>query len=343
MPDQIRWGILGTGNIAGVFAKALPATRTGRLVAVGSRSQMSADAFARQFAIARSHGSYAALLADPDIDAVYLSTPHPLHKPWVIAAARAKKHVLCEKPLGMNAAEAQEMIDAAKANDVFLMEAFMYRCHPQIAQMIELIRGGAIGEVRAITATFSFMSPNPTPAARLLNKALGGGGILDVGCYPVSFSRLVAGVAAGLNASLDPLEVRGVAHLGPTGVDEWAAAVLRFPNDVLAQVSTGILLDQENSACVYGTKGNLYLPTPWVPQEEVKFMLTRAGRDREEIFVRSRENAYSLEADVLGDHLAARQAAFPAMSWEDTLGNLRTLDSWRREVGLEYQAEVICH
>jgi predicted dehydrogenase len=118
-------------------------------------------------------------------------------------------------------------------------------------------------------------------------------------------------------------------------VDEWSAAVLRFPNDVLAQVSSGVLLDQENSARVYGTKGNLYLPTPWVPQEEVKLVLTRAGREPEDIFVRSRENAYSLEADVLGDHVAARQAPFPAMSWDDTLGNLRTLDVWRREVGAE--------
>jgi predicted dehydrogenase len=339
MPDRIRWGILGTGNIAGVFAKALPATRTGRLFGVGSRSQASADAFARQFGVERAYGSYEAILADAEIDAVYISTPHPLHKPWAIAAAQAKKHILCEKPLGMNAAEGQEMIDAARANDVFLMEAFMYRCHPQIAQVIDLIRGGAIGEVRAIAASFSFMAPDPNPAGRLLNKSLGGGGILDVGCYPVSFSRLVAGAAAGLNASIDPLEVKGIAHLGLSGVDEWAAAVLRFPNDVLAQVSTGVLLDQENSARVYGTKGSLYLPTPWVPQEEVKLVLTRAGRDPEDILVRSRENAYSLEADVLGDHLAARQAPFPAMSWDDTLGNLRTLDAWRREVGLEYEGE----
>src|SRR3954453_19944775 len=172
MPDRIRWGILGTGNIDRVFAKALPATRTGRLVAVGSRSQGSADAFAREFGAARALGNYDALLADAEIDAVYISTPHPFHKPLAIAAARAKKHVLCEKPLGMNAAEAQEMIDAARANDVFLMEAFMYRCHPQIGQIIDLIRGGAVGEVRAVTATFSFMAPDPNPAGRLLNKAL---------------------------------------------------------------------------------------------------------------------------------------------------------------------------
>ena len=165
MSDRIRWGILGTGNIAGVFAKALPATRTGRLVAVGSRSLASAETFARQFGIAQVHGSYETLLADPQVDAVYISTPHPRHKPWVIAAARAKKHILCEKPLGMDAAEAQEMIDTAKADDVFLMEAFMYRCHPQIAQVIDLIRGGAIGEVRAIHASFSFMTRTRTRPA----------------------------------------------------------------------------------------------------------------------------------------------------------------------------------
>jgi predicted dehydrogenase len=210
----------------------------------------------------------------------------------------------------------------------------MYRCHPQIVQVIDLIRGGAIGEVRAINATFSFMAPDPNPAGRLLNRRLGGGGILDVGCYPISISRLVAGVASGLSKSIDPLDVKGFAHLGPTGVDEWAAALLQFPNDVLAQVSTGVLLEQENVARVWGTKGSIYLPTPWVPQEEVKLVLNRTGRDPEDILIRSRENAYSLEADVLGDHLGARQAPFPAMSWDDTLGNMRTLDAWRREVGL---------
>jgi predicted dehydrogenase len=339
MSDRIRWGILGTGNIATVFARALTASSTGRLVAVASRNRASADAFATQFGISRAYDSYDALLTDPDVDAVYISTPHPLHRRWAVAAADAKKHVLCEKPLGMNAAEARAMIDAARRNDVFLMEAFMYRCHPQIAQLIELIRGGAIGEVRAVSAAFSFMAPNPDPNGRLLNKALGGGGILDVGCYPVSFSRLVAGVAMGLNAPAEPVELKGVARLGPTGVDEWAAAVMRFPNDVIAQVSAGLLLEQENAARVYGTKGNLFLPTPWVPREEVRLTLTRAGRAPEDILIRSRHNAYTLEADVVGARLAARQAPFPAMSWDDTLGNVRALDAWRREVGLRYEGE----
>lgn len=341
MPDQrIRWGILGTGNIAGVFAKALPATRTGRLVAVGSRTPSSAEQFARQFGLSGAHGSYEALLADPDVDAVYISTPHPMHRQWAVAAAAAKKHVLCEKPLGLNEIEGRTMIDAARAHDVFLMEAFMYRCHPQVARLITLIRDGAIGEVRAVGASFSFMAPDPDPAGRLLNRSLGGGGILDVGCYPVSFSRLVAGVAAGVAAPAEPVEVKGVAHIGRTGVDEWSSAVLRFPNDVIAQVATGVLLDQDNSAKVYGSKGSLFLPTPWVPKEEVVLTLARTGREPEEIRVRSERNAYTLEADVVGDHLPARQAPFPAMTWDDSLGNLRTLDAWRRSIGLHYDGET---
>src|SRR5207237_10744335 len=157
---------------------------TGNLVALGRRAKEQADGFAATFQRRRAHGSYEELLAGDAVQAVYIATPHPSHALWAIRAAETKKHLLVEKPIGMNHAEAMAIVEAAIANDVFLMEAFMYRCHPQIARVIELIRGGAIGEVRVINATFSFHWPKPwNDQTRLTSNALGGGGILDVGCY----------------------------------------------------------------------------------------------------------------------------------------------------------------
>src|SRR3954469_8797354 len=159
----LAWGIIGTGAIAKTFANSLKHAKTGKLIAIGSRSQASADKFGDEFSLDRSkrHASYDALLADPNVQAVYVAAPHPFHAEWAIKSAEAKKHVLVEKPIGINAAEAMAIIEAATLNDVFLMEAFMYRCHPQTARLVELIRDGAIGEVRAIQATFSFHWPKP--------------------------------------------------------------------------------------------------------------------------------------------------------------------------------------
>src|SRR6266480_5356826 len=245
MVENLAWGILGTGTIAGIFARGLAASRTGKLVAVGSRAQAEADAFGERWHIPHRHGSYEELLADEEVQIVYISTPHPLHAEWAIKAAEAGKHILCEKPLALNHAEAMAVIEAALRHDVFLMEAFMYRCHPQTAKLIELIRSGVIGKVRVIEVTFSFHA-NVHPGHRLLNNALGGGGILDVGCYCVSMARLLAGVASGKDFA-EPTSLVGQAHIGELSrVDEYAVASLTFPGDILAQLFTGVQVKGDN-------------------------------------------------------------------------------------------------
>src|SRR4051812_24269292 len=265
--QKIRWGILGAGNIAKSFAKHLPKSKTGTLVGIGSRSQDKADAFGAEFNVPHRHGSYEALLADADVDAVYIATPHPSHAEWAIKAAEAKKHLLVEKPLAVNAAEASAIVEAAIVHDVFLMEAFMYRCHPQTKRLVELIRDErAIGDVRVIHATFSFHA-NFNPDGRLFKNALAGGGILDVGCYCASMARLIAGVASGKDFA-EPVEVKAVGHLGATGVDEWSAAALKFPNDLVAQLSAGVAVTQENVVRIDGTEGSILVPDPWVPARE---------------------------------------------------------------------------
>ncbi|MCE2425558.1 MAG: Gfo/Idh/MocA family oxidoreductase, partial [Pseudomonadales bacterium] len=236
-----RWGILATGNIAHKLADAVVASETSELVAVGSRTQDGADAFAKEYGLPSegSHGSYDALLDDADVDAVYVSTPHPMHAEWTIKALEAGKAVLCEKPMGVNHPEVMAMVETAAFHKRFLMEAFMYRTHPQTAKAVELIRDGAIGEVRQMNMSFGFHSPF-RPQGRLHANELAGGGIMDVGCYPVSMARLVAGE--------EPDALSGFATLAETGVDAWACALLRFPSGAIARVSTAVSLSLDNAA-----------------------------------------------------------------------------------------------
>ena len=340
MSDNLQWGILGLGGIARRFAEGLRQSRTGRLVAVASRDAAKAEAFGAEFAAPRRHSSYEALLADPLVQAVYIATPHPMHAQWAIKAAEAHKHILCEKPLTVNHAQAAAVVDAARRSDVFLMEAFMYRCHPQIARLVELVRGGAVGQVRAIRASFSF-DAGFNPEGRLLKKSLGGG-ILDVGCYPMSMVRLLAGAAAGKDFA-DPIEVKGCAHLGATGVDEWAVAVMRLPGDIVAEVATGVRLARDNTVQIYGSEGSLTVPEPWTPRREEgasRLLVQKKGQDRpEEIRVESSASLYALEADVVAADLSRRQARPPAMTWDDSLGNMLALDRWRESIGLEYDVD----
>ena len=335
MADKLAWGIISTGRIAGVFAKGLAESKTGRLLAVGSRSRESAEKFGEEFGAPKRYGSYEDLLADPEVQAIYIATPHPMHAEWAIKCAEAGKHVLCEKPITLNYPEAMAVIDAARVNDVFLMEAFMYRCHPQTAKLVELIRDGAIGEVRIIQAAFAF-NAGWNPEGRLLNNALGGGGILDVGCYCASGARLVAGAALGRDIA-EPIEVKGMGHIGETGVDEYAVATVRFENDIIGRLYTGVRLNLENVLRIFGTEGNIFVPSPWTPTKESVIVLNRYGKDTEEIGFEAYAGLYALEADAVAENLDNRQA--PQMSWADTLGNMRTCDLWRQGMGQVYDVE----
>ena len=309
MIEKLTWGILGTGNIAGAFARGLTSSQTGELLAVGSRTQTTADDFGEKWNITHRHGSYEALLANKDVQAIYISTPHPLHAEWAIKAAEAGKHVLCEKPIGLNAAEAMAIIEAARQNNVFLMEAFMYRCHPQTAKLVELIHSGAIGEVRVIQANFSFAT-DFNLESRLLNNALGGGGILDVGGYCVSMARLIAGAATDKSFA-NPIDVIATGHIGPLSrVDEYATAILTFPGDILAQLLTGVQLQAEDDVRILGTQGSIYVPSPWLPVRDggVSTIIVNKYNEMQpqEIAVESEIGIYTYEADTVANYLDAR-------------------------------------
>ena len=345
---MINWGIIGAGGIAKVFANGLRFSKTGRLEAIASRTPGKADALADLFDVAKRYNSYEDILADSAIDAVYISTIHPAHLEPVVMAAKAGKHILVEKPIAMNAEEAAKMVDAARENDVFLMEAFMYRCHPQIAKMVELIQDGAIGDVLVVRSTFGYHA-GFNPDSRAYNRELGGGGILDVGCYPASMVRLVAGAAAG-KPFLDPVEFKATGVVGPTGVDHYTTATLKFENDVVAEIATAVACNLPPDTVIYGSEGILSVPNPWLPSSPCRsartalpldtpfpastLLLHKRGAEPEEITVAVDRDLFSYEADMVGAHIDDRQA--PAASWDDTLGNMRTLDAWLAELGVNY-------
>ena len=272
------------------------------------------------------------------MDAVYIATPHPFHAHWAIAAAQAGKHILCEKPMAMNKAQAERMIAAAQKHRVFLMEAFMYRCHPVVTELRGLLRQGAIGQVRMIHANFGFRCA-VDDTHRLLNHALGGGGILDVGCYPISLARWVAGVAAGRDF-LDPTAVAGAGTIGVrTGVDEMASALLTFPNEILACVNAAVRCDLPNAVHIAGSEGRIEVPWLWVPRRSGnRIIVHRPNGEPMTLAIDAPADVYALEADVVAAAIAGglQEPPAPAMNWADTLGNMQTLDRWREAINLKY-------
>lgn len=344
MSRKLKWGILGAGNIAKAFVKGVAGSKTGEVVAIGSRSSDKAAEFGKEFGVPENghHGSYETLLANPDVDAVYIATPHPMHLEWIVKAAEAGKHILCEKPITLNAGDAEAAIEAAREHGVFLMEAFMYRCHPQIAAIIEAIRSGKIGTLRHIEATFTFNAA-PNPAGRLEDPELGGGAILDVGCYTTSGARLLAGVATG-RPFAEPIELQAVGVKGETGADVYSSAVARFPGDITAALTTGVRMNTPAVLKAIGSEGAVELTEPWIADRfggTPKMIVRRYGEDPVTTEITSDVPLYGLEADTCAEAIFAdrQQAESPAMTWDDTLGNMAMLDRWRRAIKLEYPHE----
>jgi predicted dehydrogenase len=337
--SKLRWGILSTGSIAKRFAKALKKSSTGRLVAVASRTEELAEVFAREFDAFHAHGDYDSLIANPEVDAIYVASPHPMHKEWVLRCTGGGKAVLCEKPAGMNRAELEEMLAAAKSNGVFFMEAFMYRCHPQTQLLRELIRSGEIGAIRMIHASFSYPSPVYNPKERRYARELGGGSILDVGCYGVSMARLIAGEIAGRRFA-DPLEVKGFARLEPQEkTDLTAAALLRFDGDLIAMIQSGIALKGDNVVRIEGEKGAITVGCPWAVRHGESFIQVTnhlTGETSIQQTTYPDEDLYAYEIDEVGRAIAAGEQQSPEMSWEDSLGNAVVLDAWLAEAGVRY-------
>lgn len=340
--NQTRWGIIGPGTIARNFADGLREAPSGRLAAIASRDEGRRESFGDAYGIVpeKRHSTYQALANDPDVDAVYISTPQARHAASVLMALRAGKHVLCEKPAGITAAQVIAMTEVAAQEGVFFMEAVMYRCHPQIARLVEIIRSGEIGAVEHVRASFGFQV-SFEPTSRLFDRALGGGAVLDVGIYPVSLARLVAGAAVGKDWE-DPDQVKAVGRIGRSGVDEEAYALLRFPGGIIAECATATRRQMDNTATIIGTEGRIHLPDPWIPgrnagPSDAIVEVTVHGKTRREE-IRRPEHLFAFEAEVASRAIAtgACEPDPPAAGWGDSIGNAETIDRWRREIGYEY-------
>jgi predicted dehydrogenase len=312
--SAVKWGILSTADINRKVIPGAHASDKVDLVAVASREQGRADAYAREWDIPRAYGSYEALLADSDIEAVYISLPNTLHAEWSIKALDAGKHVLCEKPFTRHSEEVEASFDAAERNGRLLSEAFMYRHNPQTAKLVELVRDGAIGELRLIRSAFSYGLYDPENIR--LRMDVEGGALMDVGCYNVSGSRLLGG---------EPERVWGEAWYGPSGTDWVFNGTLRFPGDVLATFDCATALSERDELEAIGSEGSLFLDDPWHCVHPVIELRRDDGVERIEL---ERVDSYQLELENLSD--AIRGEAALLLGREDALGQAKALEALHR-------------
>lgn len=265
---RVRWGVLSSANIGKkAVIPAIRQSRNGEALALASRSADQASEVAAALNIPRAYSSYEALLADPEIEAVYIPLPNSMHREWTIRAAEAGKHILCEKPLALDAAECAEMAGAARQHGVLLMEAFMYRFHPQTTRVLELLRAGAIGEPKLLKASFSFRLTNP--ANIRLQPELGGGALMDVGCYCVNVSRTLFGG--------EPVEAQAFATWSASGVDEMLVGSLRFAGGQIAQFDCALSLSRRETYQIVGPDGVIEAPVAFLPGHDDSTLLVRRG------------------------------------------------------------------
>lgn len=314
--ERIRWGVISTANIGrAAMIPALKDATNGELVAVCSREMGRAREFADRLEIPRAYGNYEALLADPEIDAVYIPLPNNLHREWCIRAAEAGKHILCEKPLALNAAEVEEMAAAARRHNVLLMESFMYRFHPQTERVLALVREGTIGDVKLIKSAFTFRVTDPGNVRWAAE--LGGGSLMDVGSYCVNASRTLAGG--------EPLEVQAFATWADTGVDAQMVGHLRFAHGLHAQFDSALTLQRREFYQVVGTEGVIDVPVAFLPGRGDTRIHITWGRGEVQTEIISGRDEYQAIAEHFADCvLHGQPLRYPA---EEAAANMRVIEA----------------
>jgi dihydrodiol dehydrogenase / D-xylose 1-dehydrogenase (NADP) len=328
MSATIRWGILSTGSIANAFARALQAAPGARLGAVGSRTQAGADTFADEHNVPRRHGSYQALAADPEVDVVYVASPHPWHAEHALMCLERGKAVLCEKAFTINAREAETVIAAARRNKRFLMEAMMTRHLPIYHRVRAWVNEGRIGAVRLIECDRCINIPW-NPDGRHFNLELGGSALLDVGIYPLSFAASILGA--------NPEQVRSVAEIGPAGADEQAAVLLKYRGGAIANLNFALRTAKPAQVNVYGTDGYLEIHEPaWKPTSAT---LHTTDGEPETVELPMENNGLNYEAVEVMRCMREGLAESPVMPLDETLAIMRIMDGLRAEWGIRYPSE----
>jgi predicted dehydrogenase len=319
---SVRWGILSTADINRKLLAGAAESDVVDVVAVGSRDLPRAEEFARTWGIERAYGSYDELLADPEVEAVYIPLPNTMHCEWSIRALEAGKHVLCEKPLSRHPADVEAAFDAADRTGFLLSEAFMWRHNPQTRRLAELVAEGAIGELRLIRSAFSYALFDHDNIR--LRTDVEGGSLMDVGCYNVSGSRLLGG---------EPISVSGHQYTGPSGTDWVFTGVLRFPGDVLATFDCATSMASRDELEAIGTEGSLFLDDPWHCRSPVIEVRRDDGTERIEL---EPQDSYRLELEDLS--AAIREGRSPLLGREDAMGQVRVIDALFRSAA---QGQVV--
>jgi predicted dehydrogenase len=312
MPKKLNWGLLSTARINSALIPPLRVSKRNSLLAVASRTQKSADNYAREQKIPRAHGTYEALLADPEIDVIYNSLPNHLHAEWTIKAVEAGKHVLCEKPLALSVDEVDAVQAAARQHGRIVMEAFMYRHHPQTLKVQEIAKSGSLGTLKLIRGSFSFVLSRAEDI-RLLDPAMGGGSIWDIGCYPISYARTIVGE--------NPLEVFGWQVTGETGIDETFVGQMKFANDILVQFDSSFVIPFHSFMEIVGSEATLSIPLPFKPEENEKIYLTRSEKT-ETIKIKGQE-LYIGEVENMADAILLGHE--PRISLNDSRANVMVI------------------
>jgi dihydrodiol dehydrogenase / D-xylose 1-dehydrogenase (NADP) len=325
--NKIRWGILGTGSIAKAFVEGLSVLNDTEIIAVGSRNQKTADEFAKKFNIPKAHSTYEKLANDPEVDVIYISTPHNFHADNSILCINSGKAVLCEKPFTVNAMESRQVVKLAREKNIFIMEAMWSRCLPIYKKVREWISDGLIGEVRMLHADFGF-NAGWNPAGRTLNPNLAGGALLDVGIYPISFAFWIFGKK--------PERILSMAHIGSTGVDEQNAMIFGYDKGALAVLSSACQTNTQKEAFIIGTKGFIKLLPPfWKSQ---KAMISINGKE-EYLDVPFTGNGYNYEAMEVMKCMREDLPESPIMPLDESISIMDTMDMLRKEWNYKYPFE----
>jgi len=326
--DIIRWGILGPGKIAHPFAKGLALLPKAKLTAVGSRSLDRARKFGKEYNISHCHGSYEELADDPNVDVIYVATPHPMHKDNSIMCLEAGKAVLCEKPFTINSDEAEEVINCSIQNKIFIMDAMWIYFLPLYKKVRQVISEGKIGEPRMLTADFGFRAEWDVKS-RIFNPELGGGALLDVGVYPVYLTSMIFNEF--------PINIQGAAHLGETGVDEQSGIVLHYDTGQIAVLSCAVRTRTPSEARIDGTEGSIYIHPPcW---RATKATIRVNGEDKEALEAEIEGTGYQYEAAHVMQCLRFGVIESPVIPHLKTFDVMKIMDKLRKQWGLKYPVE----
>jgi len=325
--DIFRWGILGPGKIAHRFAEGLLSLPNAHIYAVGSRNYERAEVFGRQYGAVKYYGSYEALIADEDVDIIYIATPHSEHYKHVKLCLENGKHVLCEKAFTINSMQLKKLVKLAGEKQLFMMEALWTRFLPTIKRTLEIINSGAIGELKMLHTDFGFQAPFDKNS-RVFNPVLGGGALLDIGIYPLFLSLLLLG---------KPAEIKAIAHFGDTGVDESLAMQLTYDDGAMAILSSSFTVKTMTKADIYGTKGRITINPRWFSQTSI--VLEHYGQEPATINFNFRSNGYDYEAEEVMNCIGSGLTESPVLPLSFSLDLMQMMDTVRKQIGLEYDAD----